>query len=863
MSPRLPSLPIDPLLPEIAGRLAAGPALVLVAPPGAGKTTRVPPAVLSLWPDGEVLVLEPRRLAASLSACRVAEERGEALGETVGVQMRFESVGGPRTRLRFLTEGVLLRRLQEDPQLRGVRAVFLDEFHERHLQADLALALLLRLQRGPRPDLRLCVMSATLQHLRVAEFLGGPEPVPVIESQGRSHEVTIEYADDLLELPLPRRVRAAVLRVLTTSGAEGDGDILVFLPGGAEIRAARAALDEVAGPRDLQVLPLYGDLPLSEQRRALLPRDKGRKVILSTNVAETSVTIPGVTAVIDSGLSRIAGHSPWSGLPSLRVQKICQASAAQRAGRAGRLRPGRCVRLYSRHDHDARPRHEVAELQRLDLAETVLLLRSGGLDARAIEWLEPPREPALAAAETLLSRLGALGEAGQVTELGRRMARLPAHPRLSRLLLCARERGVAEDACVVAALLSERELRSSGPQQRAQEHGPSDLLHLLDLFKEARQRKVAGVEPGVVAAVDRAQRQLGRLLRQLPGAAGAPPRGPEDADEALLFAILAGYPDRVARRRAGIDKGIGREKRDVELIPAAGGSTAVLSPRSVAQEEELLVLVDAEQQEGKVVVRLASAIRPDWLLDLPGAAITESTTCLWHAAGERVEVVERLLYEKLVLSESRRRGDADGTDPAVWQVLLGKAREAGPRAFGCDEQMERLLQRLRFLRDFCPDAGFAGPETVDEAFAQGLAELCPGCASFAALREVSFLDALRGRLGLQGVQGLARRTLLDRLAPEQLALPSGRRARIEYPPGQAPFVASRMQDFFGFAGKEAPRVGGGKVPLVLHLLAPNGRPVQVTTDLPGFFQRHYPALRKELSRRYPRHFWPADPATKS
>src|SRR5215475_4498494 len=399
------ALPIDPLLPAIIGRLRQTPNIVLEAPPGAGKTTRVPPALLDgvIRGASEVLVLEPRRLAARMAARRVAEERGEKLGETVGYQVRFEEVAGPRTRLRFLTEGVLTRRLLSDPQLKNVGVVALDEFHERHLQADLALALLRRLQKTERPDLKLVVMSATLDAGPVASFL---DSAPALRSEGKRFDISIEHLARPDDRPLAEQIAAALNQLISKNL---DGDILVFLPGAAEIRRAQSTCAAIADRHDLMVLPLHGDLSAEEQDRAVKPGAK-RKVILSTNVAESSVTIDGVVAVIDSGLARVAGHSPWSGLPTLNVARISKASATQRAGRAGRTRPGRCLRLYTKSDYETRPDHELPEIRRLDLAQTVLELRAAGLASLA--WLEAPPEDAWRAADELLTRLGAIDARG-------------------------------------------------------------------------------------------------------------------------------------------------------------------------------------------------------------------------------------------------------------------------------------------------------------------------------------------------------------------------------------------------------------------------------------------------------------------
>ncbi len=875
------ALPIDPLLPQVVATLRAGSALVLEAPPGAGKTTRVPRALLEagLAGSGEIVVLEPRRLAARMAARRVAEELGERPGETVGWQVRFEDVTGPRTRIRYLTEALLTRRLLADPVLRGVAAVVLDEFHERHLDGDLALALLRRLTRGERPDLKLVVMSATLQAEPVARFLGAP----ALRSEGRAFPVTVEFLspeEAARDLRLEGRVAGAVKRVLRE---EPDGHVLVFLPGAAEIRRAREALGALAAA---EVLPLHGDLPPEEQDRAVRPSAR-RKVILSTNVAETSVTIAGVVAVVDCGLARRASHSPWSGLPTLELRKVSRASAAQRAGRAGRTRPGRCVRLYTRHDHDGRPEFDLPEIQREDLADTALALAAledraapagpersaaaAGAEPKDDFWLDPPPAAAWDAAQALLRDLGALDRAGRITALGRRLTRFPLHPRLARLVLAAEEAGAGAEGALAAALLGERDIRErwDAPRGGASPTGPSDLLELAALFEEARRAgfgegalRRLGLVPGAVQAVERARRQVERLVaRTTPTPTSTPTPTPTSTptststatatatERALLAATLCAFPDRVGRRRApGSDE-----------VVLAGGGSARLAPESVVREAPLLVAVDAEERRARapgarpggastgVTIRLASAVTQELLLDLFPDALRYEDEVRWNAQAERVDAFERLLYRDLMVEESR----AARVDPArAAAALFEAARARGARAFAAEGALDRLLARLSFAARHGPGGGLA--PAGDEELLRALRAACEGRRSFAELREAGLEAALLGELAP------AERAALERLAPERVTLPGGRSVKVQYEGGEKPpFVESRLQDFFGLA--DGPRLAGGRVPLVLHLLAPNGRAQQVTTDLAGFWARHYPALRRELMRRYPRHAWPEDP----
>ena len=838
------ALPIDAVLPELIAAVRERGAAVLVAPPGAGKTTRVPGALRDAGAiAGDVVVLQPRRLAARLAAARVAHERGGELGREVGYEVRFDRKVSGETRIRFVTEGVLTRRLLGDPELRGVGCVIIDEFHERHLDGDLALALVERL-RARRPDLALVVMSATLDAEPVAAFLGG---APVVRSEGRTFPLSIEHAEQPDDRLLGKQVAAAVRRL---AQEKLDGDVLVFLPGSGEIRRCAEDLADAAALFDLEVLPLHGDLTAEEQDRAVAPARR-RKVILATNVAETSVTIDGVVCVVDTGLARIARHSPWSGLPSLQIEPVSRASCAQRAGRAGRTRPGRVVRLYTKHDHDTRRAFEVPEIARADLAGAALELHGAGLAGLgALRWYEPPPEAAARAAEELLVRLGAVA-GGAITPLGRRMLRLPVHPRLGRIVCEAETRGVAAEACAIAALLGGRELRLErrGRDNTARVTSPSDLIDDLDALLDARRHGLRpdrlrrdGLDIGTALAADRAARQIERIadLRAAPA-----PRSDADGDLALQLAILTGFPDRVGKRRA---------PRSADVVFAGGGSGA-LAPTSAVIDAELLVAVDvaetgARGQQSRVQIRRASAIEASWLLDLYLDRIEERDELVWNAARERVERIVQLTYDGLPIDEQRDVEGARRAGRPAAELLARQAIAAGIERFVDADALAQWRARVALVGKLVPATGLAAAGGDDAALAQVLAGACEGAISFDELRKASLLDLLDGGLG-------EHRALVDRLAPTHLSLPRRRRVPIRYELGQAPYLASRMQDFFGLA--RAPTVGDGRVPLVLHLLAPNQRPVQVTQDLPGFWVKHYPALRKQLMRRYPKHAWPEDP----
>ncbi len=836
-------LPIDDVLPELERALRSARAVVLEAPPGAGKTTRVPWAVYEWLGDTEVLVAEPRRLAARMAARRVSDERQEQLGERVGYSVRFEEVGSARTRVRYATEGIVLRRLVADPTLRGVGAVVLDEFHERHLATDLLLVLLARLTRTTRPDLKLLVMSATLDAEPVARYLGD---CPRVRSEGRMFPVEIEFLAKPDDRPLEKQIVSAVRQAVAASP---EGDVLVFLPGAGEIRKAKTALEPLAHEAQLLVLPLHGDLPIAEQARAVEPA-KQRKVVLATNVAESSVTVDGVTTVVDSGLARVAGFSPWSGLPTLALEPVSRASTTQRAGRAGRTRPGRVLRLYTKGDHEARRAHDTPEIVRSDLAEAFLLLHGAGIsEPESVQFLDEPPRARVDNARQLLTLLGALEPTGGLSPIGKRLLRFPVSPRLGRLLVEGERRGISKQAALAAALLGERDIvlgtRAGFGADRGAAfgaRGPSDVLERMERFQEAEDARFEahrlrsfGLDARAVDSVRRAERQLARLLRdEIEG-----PGSMEAVERELQRCLLRAFPDRVARRRR-------RGERELTL---ASGGVARLSEQSVAVDPEFLLALDVEEQRGatsnNTTVRLASAIEPDWLLeDFPDAVVL-TDELEWNAHAERVDRVEKMAFGAVVFDEARGAAPPSAQASAV---LAAAARRGDSLSFAKSDEVSSLTLRLRLLRDHFPELGF--PELNDDSIDATLSLICAGIISFSELAAVDVRSAL-----LAGLDAPQRRAL-DNETPERVRLPGGRMVDVHYEADRPPWIESRLQDFFGMP--EGPRLCRGKVPLTLHLLAPNHRAVQVTTDLSGFWERHYPAVRRELMRRYPRHPWPED-----
>jgi ATP-dependent helicase HrpB len=855
----LTPLPIDEVLPAILASLKKVPRLVLSAPPGSGKTTRLPRALLdaNMPESGEILVLEPRRLATRMAAKRVADELSEKVGQRVGYTVRFDDVSSAETRIRFVTEGVLTRRLIADPLLRGVGAVLLDEFHERHLQGDLALALLRRLTLRDRPDLLLVVMSATLgsEAVALASFLEAPH----LEGGTRPFDVDVVYAEKPDDRPLETRVRLACETALTTTDG---GHVLVFLPGAREIRRARDACQSLAERSGALVLPLHGDLSPEEQDRAVAP-SAIRKILLSTNVAESSVTIPDVRVVVDSGLARIASSSPWTGFPELRTQPISQASAIQRAGRAGRTAHGRALRLFTRLDFDRRPERDLPELARTDLAELVLSLASldDSISTSEFPFFELPPEAAIEAATSLLVRLGALAENRRsITPIGRRMVRFPLPPRLARLVLFADDHGAGEDGARLASLLAERSIKApttfrgggaggAGGRSRGKASHDSDALALKETLDEAISAdfsawvlRETGLDQGAVRTVARSAKELSKRLGA--GGRAKQEKSLAEIDQVLAQALLVSHGDRVARRRKPGSR---------ELVLSSGG-TAVQGDESEVHEAPFVVVLQVAeglaQRVGSaaqaVTATMVSAVEPEWLLELFPGRIQEDKEVVFVAGKDRVETTERLLYDGLVLDETRKKGDPN--DEAVARTLARAALAKGLGAFAEDPAaMETFLDRVRFVASL--DPGF--PTFEGETLEALMTQICQGRTSFADLRDGSLSHTLSGSLTSD-----QRRRLAD-WAPEHLDLPSGRRAKIQYPVGQAPHAESRLQDFFGWTS--APTLAGGRVSVLLHLLAPNYRAVQVTTDLAGFWQRTYPTVKKELARKYPRHAWPDDP----
>ena len=838
------SLPIDRALPEIVAKVRERRSLVLVAPPGAGKTTRVPVALIQsgvLSNNHPTLVmLQPRRVAARAAATRIADENGWTLGGRVGYQIRFEKRVGPDTRIKVVTEGILNRQLVNDPFLEGIGAVVLDEFHERSLHTDLAIALLREIRESVRDDLILVVMSATMEAEPVARFLGD---APIVRVEGRSFPVEIRYRGSST-VAMPEQVARAIEEAVASN--PDPGHVLAFLPGVEEIRRAERHLAAWASREGVLVLPLHGSLSGEEQDRALRPGDR-RKVVLATNIAETSLTIDGVATVIDSGQAKFASFDPSRGLDRLELGRISRASADQRAGRAGRTRAGCCVRLWSEREHRGLSESDLPEVRRVDLCGTVLALHAWGHpDPARFGWFERPEPEALASAERLLTLLGALdGEGGSITPLGHQLLGVPAHPRLGRLLIASSEFGFVREGTSLAALLSEKDIlaRSFGREARPEVHADSDVLIRLDRLEEAERSRFApslrerGVDPNAARQVAKVRDDLLKVARRLPG-----PGKNEPNEDDLLRLVLLAYPDRVVRRRGG----------DGSTGVMVGGRGIRLDPESVVRDAEFFLAIDPrEDRRGGTLearVRIASAIRVEWLEELFPESVRRDCSIVFDEARKRVVGVATLAYRDLILREDHNLPvDRDASGKALAEALAPRGREF----FEQDDASRQWLARIDFARRVLPEADWP-PFGVDD-WAELIALACLGKRSEAEIAGGSLLAILKGRLTY------AQNQRLDHEVPEALTVPSGNRIRLSYSSDGPPVLAVRLQELFGWL--ETPRIAGGRIPVVLHLLGPNYRPAQITDDLKSFWSNAYFQVRKDLRARYPKHSWPDDPLT--
>jgi ATP-dependent helicase HrpB len=826
------ALPVEEALPALRAALAApGAAAVLQAPPGAGKSTRLPLALLDeLWvAAGRILMLEPRRLAARAVAARMAATLGEPVGRTVGYRIRDEVRVGAATRIEVITEGILTRLLQDDASLPGVTLLIFDEFHERSLHADLGLALALEARATLREDLRLLVMSATLDGARVAALLGG---APLISSEGRLYPVDTVW---LGRPPREARLEDAMASACRRALSETAGDVLAFLPGEAEIRrvAERLAPGAAAG-QALRIHPLYGNLPAAEQDAALAPAPPGaRKLVLATPIAQTSLTIEGVRAVVDSGLARVPRFDPGIGMTRLVTLPISQAAAEQRAGRAGRVAAGVCYRLWSREEHPRLSAFDTPEIMQADLAPLALELAVWGTaDPAALPFLDRPPAAAHAQARALLQQLDALDAAGRITAHGRALARLPLHPRLAQMCVRGAVLGAARLACELAALLEERDVLRGPPAQRE-----TDIELRLALLR-GRQTLAEGDR----GTLERVRQSARRLLERL--GPGQPANGGNIGPGALL--ALA-YPERIAQRRSAPAP----EQRDAghaRYLMANGKGAYFAQPDALARSEYLvLAQLDGTAREARIFQ--AAALAPDDIEDLFAARVETRRSVRWDARERAVLARRQRTYGALLLEDAL---DPQADPGAVRAALLDGIRELGMDGLPWTETARRWQARVALLAAAQPEGGW--PEVSDAALLHGLEHwLAPWLDGMSRAAHLARLDLMAA---LQTLLDHRQQRTLDELAPTHLVVPTGSRLALDYT-AAGPVLAVRLQEMFGCA--DTPRIVGGRVPVTLHLLSPAQRPVQVTQDLAGFWRGSYADVKKDMKGRYPRHHWPDDP----
>ncbi|GIO04522.1 ATP-dependent helicase HrpB [Brevibacillus reuszeri] len=822
-------LPIDLVLPQVKAVLQEQTSAVLVAAPGAGKTTRVPLALIDEpWLAGRrILMLTPRRLAARASAAYMAALLGEKIGETVGYRVKMDAKVGPQTRIEVITEGVLTRMLQADPALEDVGLIIFDEFHERNLHADLGLALSLQARSLFCEDVRILVMSATLDAEPVAALLGN---APVIKSEGRYYPVETRF----LARPLDGRIEPEIARVIQQALVAEAGDMLVFLPGAGEIRRVEALLREAGLGTGVQIAPLYGALPQDEQDRAISRGKTGeRKIVLSTSIAETSLTVEGVRIVIDSGLMRVPRFSPRTGMTRLETIQVSKASADQRRGRAGRLAPGICYRMWTESENRMLVAHQPPEIKEADLAPLALELSAWGVaDADELSWLDSPPKAAMAQASDLLNQLGAMDESNRITQHGRQLAQMGLHPRLGHMICKAKELGLCTLACELAVLINERDIiRGRGASQAADLKLRVELLRMIGRHKKLERSNLGELQVDE-GAVQRIWEEAARLKRQWSELENA-----EATDIAATGRLLAyAYPDRIAQRRG-----------DGRYLLRNGRGAAFMINQPLAYEKYVVAAMLDDQGVDSRITLAARLDESDLERDFADE-IQEEVKVWWERSSQSVRTMARRRLGALTIQEAP---EAAPDPEAVLTALLGGIAEEGLSILPWNRHARSLQERLLFMHTL--DANW--PDVSEEALIGSLADwLGPhlyGHKKLAELQHLSLSSILEEMLSWE------QRRELDVSAPTHIVVPSGSRIPVDYSNPDTPVLSVRLQELFGW--QDTPRVGRGRVPLTLHLLSPAHRPVQVTQDLQSFWKNTYFEVKKDLKGRYPKHYWPEDP----
>ncbi|WP_338635535.1 ATP-dependent helicase HrpB [Spirobacillus cienkowskii] len=847
-------LPIDSLLDKIVNLIQNSNSLIIQAAPGAGKTTRVPQALLNIFKQ-QIIVLEPRRIAARLSAMRVSEELGEPCGNTVGYQIRFTKLENEHTKIKYITEGLFTRLVFADLYLKNISCVVIDEFHERHLHTDIALMLVKLLQKTLRPDLKLIIMSATLDVTELKKYL--PEASTIV-SEGKNYPVTINFSTaEECNKPLPFQVLNAVNKLLNHQ--ECPGDILVFLPGLFEIKRCAETLKEHVSNSQIEIFTLNADTPISEQEKIFSKLNK-KKIILATNVAETSVTIDGITGVIDSGLARIAGHANWSGLPTLDVQKISQASCIQRAGRAGRTQAGIAIRLFSEYDYTMRPQFHKPEIQRTDIAQQILELKILELKFKEhynfssyekdnfFPWFDPPPPNNIQSSVLLLKRLKALDDEENITEIGKKIAQYPLHTRLGCLLVTGKQKNLLPQTIAVVSLINERMILKKGAE--APDIGHSDIEFQLNLLNKIynKEKLSENIKNKIdFSAVKRVEAIINYLCSMFKVSFHLCYQKIDH--ESLSLILLSGYCDRVAQFRKQSSKNTLNKK---ELNLCLGGG-ALLSSSSVTHNTEFLLAIDAEEsslalsQAEASQIRICHGIEPEILIAAPDEFLSQTEEYSWDSANQRVRGYNKTLYGKLVLEEQPiKKYNSHFED-----LLKKQLTTQWPKPFDNDDDLQFLKNRIHLAEQL--GYNLTIKQFTDDDFKTLIEFICENKKSFAEILEKDLQQYLDDFLNEDD------KKILSELFPSYIKIGKGRKVKVHYETNKTPWIASRLQDFFGTV--ETPKIGKGTIPVVVHLLAPNMQAIQVTQDLKGFWERAYFDVKKELSRKYPRHLWPDNPKT--
>ncbi|OGV70284.1 MAG: ATP-dependent helicase HrpB [Lentisphaerae bacterium RIFOXYA12_FULL_48_11] len=839
-------LPVYEIEKQLVEALSRNERVIIKAPTGAGKSTQVPQMLIHHGlAKKRIIVLQPRRLPTRMLAKRVAYEMNSSVGYLVGYQIRFEDRSSHNTKIKFVTEGILLRQMMLDPGLEDIDAIIFDEFHERHIYSDVTLGRALQIQKTIRPDLKIIVMSATLDIAGLESYLA---PCRLISSTGRQYPVAISYLDKQVDSQKTQLWDLCTRELERILSKENNGDVLIFMPGSYEISRTIQALRNSSTIRHCEILPLYGDLPPDRQDAAMISYDR-RKIIVATNVAETSLTINGITVVIDSGLARIAHFDSSRGINTLMIEKISRASADQRSGRAGRTAPGNCLRLWTQSEHAARPERETPEIKRIDLSETLLAMHAGGeKNIKSFPWFEPPDQQSIEKAETLLADLGAVDDTGNITPLGMKLSAFPVHPRYARMLIAAGDYGCIPSIALVAAMTQERNILlttrdkivSEKRDRRIEDSPDSDFLTLANAWEYAYRQDFdlsACREVGIHAVTARTVAKLQDYFIKIAEREGLDTNESGASHDTIAKCILLGFSDHVACR-------INEGSRRCELVHKRRGD---LAKESSVNSGRLLVACDVSEigrhsGDSTVILRLATLVKQEWLKELFPSDFTEKYEAVLDPQSKRVIGEKRILFRDLVIE---RKTGGQPLPEAAAELLAKEILTGHVTLKGWDHEVEQLVARINLIAGSCPELGIKpfGEQEKESVISRA----CIGSFSIKDVKDKPILPILKNWMSSDLF------TLLNKHAPERITLKNGNIVKVVYKTGAEPYIAQTIQKLYGV--KESIYIAMKKVPVLIHILAPSQRPVQITKDMPGFWRDHYPRIKQELQRKYPKHEW--------